>query len=181
MELERIFPDAAGDFTQALIELGATVCGPNWAPRCDECPCKTFCKAAADGNPESYPVKAAKKPRKMEVMTVFILSCGDEYALQKRSDKGLLAGLWQFPNVRGKLDLHRAMDYLAGRGVTVRDVYRQAEKKHIFTHIEWEMTGFYLETAEKSSDLIWMSKEEIDKKAALPTAFRQFWEEIDNV
>ena len=98
-----------------------------------------LCKAYADGNPESYPVKTAKKPRKSEEMTVFILSCGEAYALEKRSGKGLLADLWQFPNVDGKLDLPAVMDYLAHRGVAVRDVYRQVEKKHIFTHIEWKM------------------------------------------
>ena len=180
-ELERVYPDAAGDFTQALMELGASVCGPNWTPRCEECPCKEFCKAFAEGNPERYPVKAVKKARKTEEMTVFVLSCADAYALEKRPDQGLLAGLWQFPNVPGKLELPAAMEYLTGRGVAVRDVYRQTEKKHIFTHIEWKMTGFYLETAEKCSDFVWMSKDEINEKAALPTAFRQFWEEIENV
>jgi A/G-specific adenine glycosylase len=179
-QLEQIYPDAAGDFTQALMELGATVCGPNWTPRCAECPCVSFCKAAAD-DPERYPVKAAKRPRKTEEMTVFILSFGNEFALQKRPDKGLLAGLWQFPNVQGKLQLPAAIEYLAGRGVAVRDVYRQVEKKHIFTHIEWKMTGFYLETSEKSSEFVWMNKDEINEKAALPTAFRQFWEDMNDV
>ena len=180
-QLERIYPNAAGDFTQALMELGATVCGPNWTPRCAECPCKSFCKAAAEGDPERYPTKAAKKPRKTEEMTVFILSCNGEYALEKRPNKGLLAGLWQFPNVTGKLELSAAVEYLQSRGVAVRDVYRQVEKKHIFTHIEWKMTGFYLETGGISSGFVWMNKDEINAKAALPTAFRQFWEDIENV
>ena len=180
-QLERIYPNAAGDFTQALMELGATVCGPNCAPRCADCPCRAFCKAAAEGDPARYPVKGAKKPRKTQEMTVFILSCGDEFALQKRPDKGLLAGLWQFPNVAEKLELPAAMEYLASRGVAVRDVYRQTGKKHIFTHIQWEMTGLYLETAEKSSGFVWMNKNEITEKTALPTAFRQFWEDMENV
>lgn len=180
-ELERVYPDTAGDFTQALMELGATVCGPNWAPRCDECPCRPFCKAAAQGDPERFPAKTAKKPRKTEEMTVFILSCGEEYALQKRPDKGLLAGLWQFPNVKEKLDPSAAVEYLADKGVAVRDVHRQVEKKHIFTHIEWNMTGFYLEVKENSPAFTWMTAEMIREKAALPTAFRQFWEDIDRV
>lgn len=180
-ELERIYPDAAGDFTQALMELGATVCGPNWVPRCDECPCKAFCRAAAEGSMERFPVKSAKKPRRVEEMTVFVLSCDGRYALQKRPNQGLLAGLWQFPNVPGRLELPDALAFLEGRGVSVRDVYRQIEKKHIFTHIEWKMTGYYLEITERCSDFIWMSKEEIQEDAALPTAFRQFWEEISHV
>ena len=180
-ELERVYPDAAGDFTQALMELGATVCGPNWAPRCGECPCREFCKAAGEGNPERYPVKAAKKPRKTEEMTVFVLSCDGKFALQKRPDKGLLAGLWQFPNASGWMELPQMVDHLEGMGVRVRDVYRQVEKKHIFTHIEWKMRGFYMEIKEKSSAFTWMTKDEINEKVALPTAFRQFWEETENV
>ena len=179
--LERVYPDAAGDFTQALMELGATVCGPNWMPRCAECPCRSFCKAFAAGNPQRYPVKTVKKPRKNTEMTVFVISCADAYALEKRPDKGLLADLWQFPNVPGKLELPAVMAYLASKGLAVRDVYRQVEKKHIFTHIEWKMTGFYLETADKNSDFVWMNKNDINRKAALPTAFRQFWEDIDDV
>lgn len=180
-KLERIYPDAAGEFTQALMELGATVCGPNWNPRCEECPCRSLCKAAAEGCPDRYPVKSAKRARKTEEMTVFVLSCGGEYAVVKRPDNGLLASLWQFPNVPGMLELASAIEYLNGRGVAVREIFRQTEKKHIFTHIEWKMRGFYLETNVKCSDFIWMSREEINEKAALPTAFRQFWEDIENV
>ena len=119
--------------------------------------------------------------RKVQEMTVFILSCGEEYALLKRPNKGLLAGLWEFPNVCEKLDLPSAMAYLMGTEVAVRGIYRQVEKKHIFTHIEWKMTGFYFEIGSKCSDFVWMSRDEIDKKAALPTAFRQFWEDIGYV
>ena len=180
-KLERVYPDAAGAFTQALMELGATACGPNRTPRCRECPCCGFCKAYGEGTPEKYPVKRMKKPRKIEKMTVFVLSCGEEYALLKRPNKGLLAGLWQFPNVDEKMDLPGVIEYLANRGAVVRDVYRQTEKRHIFTHIEWEMRAFYLEIKDKSTDFVWMSKNEINENAALPTAFRQFWEDIEYV
>lgn len=179
--LERVYPSAAGAFTQALMELGATVCGPNRQPRCELCPCRDFCKAAADGTQDSFPVKQKRQARRVQEMTVFILSCDGEYALVKRPDRGLLAGLWQFPNVPGKLELEQAVSCLRKRGVTVKDIYRQLEKKHIFTHIQWEMTGFYLETTEQAATFTWFSPEQIQLKAALPTAFRQFWEETKNV
>ena len=175
--LEAVYPDDAGGFTQALMELGATLCGPNWKPRCAECPCRDFCGGNLHGTAEWFPVKKPKAQRKIEDRTVFILSCGGQYALQKRPDSGLLAGLWQFPNVAGHLEPTAAIDMLQSMGIRVRDILRQAEKKHIFTHIQWNMRGFYMETANISDDFIWMTAEEIEEKAALPTAFRQFWED----
>ena len=179
--LAEIYPAQAGDFTQALIELGATVCGPNWKPRCGECPCAEVCLAHLHGTAEQLPVKLPKKGKKTEEKTVFILSCGEKYALQKREDKGLLAGLWQFPNIPGKLETDAALQWLADAGLQPRDILRQVERSHIFTHIRWEMRGIYLEVREEAGGYVWMTAEEIRSGAALPTAFRQFWEELDHV
>lgn len=175
--LEAIYPEDAGAFTQALMELGATVCGPNWKPRCDECPCRGFCGGAIHGTAEQFPVKKPKLQRKIEDRTVFILSCGDRYALEKRKQAGLLAGLWQFPNVTGKLDATEAVNAVQAFGIPVRDILRQTEKKHIFTHIQWQMRAFYMEVADISDRFVWITADEIEEKAALPTAFRQFWED----
>jgi A/G-specific adenine glycosylase len=177
--LETVYPQAAGAFTQALMELGATLCGPNWKPRCGECPCREFCGGNLHGTAEQYPVKKPKASRRMEERTVFVLSCDGRYALEKRLDAGLLAGLWQFPNVAGKLAPEVALASLERSGIHVRDILRQTEKKHIFTHIQWNMRGFYMETAEISDQYVWMTAGEIEEKAALPTAFRQFWEDIN--
>ena len=110
---------------------------------------------------------------------MFILRCDGRYALQKRPEQGLLAGLWQFPNVLGRLEAVQATAAVSEMGIPVRDVLRQKEKKHIFTHIQWNMRGFYMETADICDGFVWMTAEEIDKNAALPTAFRQFWEDKD--
>ncbi len=179
--LAEIYPEAAGDFTQALMELGATICGPNKLPDCGNCPCKDFCEAYRAGTAESLPVKLPKKGRKEEDRTVFILSCDGRYALEKRPNKGLLAGLWQFPNTAGKLEVEAALKKVEEMGIKPRDILRQVEKKHIFTHIQWNMRGIYIETAECAGEFSWFTKEEINTQAALPTAFRQFWEEIGNV
>lgn len=179
--LADIYPESAGDFTQALMELGATLCGPNWKPRCDECPCRTFCQAFLHGTAEQLPVKTPKKQRRVEEMTVFVLSCDGQYALEKRPGKGLLAGLWQFPNCPEKLDTQAALTAAEKMGLQPREIYRQVERKHIFTHIQWEMRGIYLEVASTNGDFQWMTAEQIDREAALPTAFRQFWEERDDV
>ena len=174
--LKNIYPEKAGDFTQALMELGATVCGPNRKPDCENCPCRDFCKGYAKQTAERLPVKSPPKARKELDMTVFVLSCDGKYALQKREDRGLLAGLWQFPNAQGYMDVPAAVEYLMQNGVCVKDVLRQVERKHIFTHIQWNMRGMYLEVTGQAEPYVWLTATEIESQAALPTAFRQFWE-----
>ena len=174
--LKAVYPDEAGEFTQALMELGATLCGPNWKPRCGECPCRDFCGGAIHGTAEQFPVKSPKKEKRVEEKTVFIFSCDGRYALRKRPEEGLLAGLWEFPNVSGKLETEGALAQAESFGLRPREICRQAERKHIFTHIRWEMRGVYLEVAEPCGEFAWLTAQEIEKEAALPTAFRQFWE-----
>ncbi|MBR4290834.1 MAG: A/G-specific adenine glycosylase [Oscillospiraceae bacterium] len=180
-ELEEIYPAEAGAFTQALMELGATLCGPNWAPKCEVCPCHGFCGGALHGTAQEFPVKLPKKGKKVEEKTVFILFCDGCYALEKRPEAGLLAGLWQFPNVPGKLETEQALEVVQHMGLRPREIRKQTERKHIFTHIIWQMRGIYLEVAEQTQDHIWLTAEQIKAEAALPTAFRQFFEEADHV
>ena len=180
-QLAEIYPDQTGDFTQAMMELGATLCGPNRKPDCGNCPCRSFCLGCRNGTAEALPVKSPKKAKRQEDLTVFILRCGDSFALEKRPDSGLLAGLWQFPNTPGRLDAAGSLAWAEQEGLKPRDIRRIAEKKHIFTHIQWNMTGIYLEVSEIAEPFRWFTEEEIEKNAALPTAFRQFWEERDYV
>ena len=179
--LAAIYPETAGDFTQALMELGATLCGPNWKPRCESCPCASLCLSHQRGTAETLPVKSPKKAKRQEERTVFIFSCDGCYALRKRPNRGLLAGLWEFPHVSGKLEVPQALEAAEYMGVGPRNLLRQVERKHIFTHIQWNLRGYYLEVAEKPDCFRWFTGEEIRAQAALPTAFRQFWEEIDHV
>lgn len=180
-QLRRIYPSNAGEFTQALMELGATICGPNRKPDCIHCPCSLNCRSLRNGTAEQLPVKSAKKMRKFEEKTVLILSCNGEFALEKREDSGLLAGLWQFPNVPGILEVVDVIGIVEKMGLHVRDVKRRVERKHIFTHIEWKMVGIYIEVLQKNQNFKWLSPEEICENTALPTAFRQFFDEIDYI
>ena len=174
--LAGIYPPQAGDFTQALMELGATLCGPNRKPDCESCPCKGFCLAFLEGTPQTLPVKSPKKGRRQEDLTVFILSCDGHFALEKRPEKGLLAGLWQFPNLPGELDTEQALNALRAWELHPRELFRETRKTRIFTHIQWNMKGIYLEVDSPGGGFQWMTPEEINTQAALPTAFRQFWE-----
>lgn len=179
--LSAVYPTQAGNFTQALMELGATLCGPNWAPRCEACPCKEFCRACLAGTAQQLPVRAPKKAKKQENLTVFILSCNGSYALQKRPEKGLLAGLWEFPNIPGQLNMAQGLETIPQWGLQPRQPLRQVQRQHIFTHIQWHMQGLYIEVVEKAGAFQWLTADQIRENAALPTAFRQFWEEIQDV
>ena len=172
--LAEIYPERAGDFTQALMELGATVCGPNRAPDCENCPCKAFCLGYSQKTAEDLPVRTPKRQRKTETYTVFILSCDGKIALQKRPAKGLLAGLWQLPNVPGRLSTQRALDQVEKFGLKPTEIQMEVEQKHVFTHIEWDMRGVWVEVSACDGDFVWMDEREIYDRAALPTAFRRF-------
>lgn len=176
--LAEIYPDRAGDFTQALMELGATVCGPNRQPDCESCPCSAFCLGFQRKTAGNLPVKLPKRERKSEKKTVFILSCDGKYALEKRDSQGLLANLWQFPNVSGKMDTQAALKQVEQFSLKPREMKMEVERKHIFTHIEWDMRGAYVEVAECGGEFLWLTAQEIERQIALPTAFRIFWEEI---
>ena len=179
-ELEEIYPvDCPGEFTQALMELGATVCVPNGEPKCDSCPCASFCQGREFW--QELPVKQPKRDKRLENRTVFLLRSGDRYAIEKRPNRGLLAGLWQFPNVEGHLTEEEALHWAEEQNLAPRELDRQINRHHIFTHIRWEMRGWYLTVDHCGEQFVWKTLREIDEQAALPTAFRQFREEINDV
>ncbi len=172
--LAEVYPKGhCGDFTQALMELGATVCVPNGAPKCELCPLAHICLARRDGLTGELPVKTPKKPRKQENMTVFILECDGCFALNKRADTGLLAGLWEFPHVPGTLDAEAALAQLNLWGIQPQELLRSSDKIHIFTHIQWNMHGWYIR-CNNTNSFVWAKEHELDDVYALPTAFRQF-------
>ena len=94
----------ASRFNQGLMELGATVCVPNGMPHCMECPWCELCEARKQGRIEEIPVKTKAKARRVEDRTVLIIKDGNQIALNKRADTGLLAGLYELPNVEGHLE-----------------------------------------------------------------------------
>ena len=176
--LAEIYPaGSCGDFTQSLMELGATVCLPNGEPRCEVCPIAALCRARSEGTQRQYPVKEVKKPRRAEDLTVFRLLCGEACAVRKRADKGLLAGLWELPNVAGFLEAPEALELLETWRVQPRELVSRREKTHVFTHVEWHMRCFTVLCAHEAEGFTWADGERFDRDIALPTAFRQFWEE----
>ena len=173
-DLTAIFPKAAGDFTQALMELGATVCKPNGKPLCESCPCVSFCEGRREGAVMNLPVRLPKRARRVDEKTVLILNCDGRYALERRPKSGLLAGLWQFPNISGKPALKECISFVEKNGIIVKEIKLQVERKHVFTHVEWHMCGVYMDVSNTNEHYFWLSSEEIEEVAALPTAFRMF-------
>ena len=176
--LQAVLPvDAPGDFNQALMELGATVCAPNGPPRCLECPAMAFCKGRLRGTAEDLPVKGAKKPRRVEEKTVFLLVRDGKIALRKRPGTGLLAGLWEFPNVEGALDEAAAGAAVSVWGLEPRRWESRLTAKHIFTHVEWHMTGYTLEVAgDGPADFVWADAGVLSDRA-VPSAFGRYYTE----
>lgn len=173
--LREIYPaGCCGAFTQSLMELGATVCGPNSQPQCALCPLASLCLARANGTALLRPVKAPKKEKRTEEKTVFILRCGTRIAVRRRPEQGLLAGLWELPNVDGKCSAQQALAQAERWGVHPRELCRSSEKTHIFTHIRWELRGFYIECAEAAPLFTWVDPARFRQDIALPTAFRIF-------
>ena len=165
-----------GTLTQALMELGALVCRPNGEPDCEGCPLKSEC-ASKSGLWRELPMKSAPKPRRTEEKTVFLLRCGGAYALRKRQDSGLLAGLWELPNRSGILSAQEALDAAAEWGCKPDGVTRSTDKEHIFTHITWQMRGYELSCGAMPDCFRWAEEREVRETCSLPTAFRKFIED----
>ncbi len=157
--------DRPGDFNQALMELGAMVCLPNGAPKCEECPWFALCITREQGKQAAIPVKAAKKMRPVERRRVYLLLHDDRIALNRRPKNGLLAGMWEFPN--------RLEDENRSFGVAMSHVREGKHAKHIFSHVEWQMSSIIADT-EECGDFVWVSAEEIRTTIALPAAFRVY-------
>ena len=167
--LEQVIPiQAPGRFTQAMMDLGAMVCLPNGAPLCEQCPAKGFCIANLEGRTGQLPVKAPKKARRVEERTVWLIFREDRVALRRRPDKGLLAGLWEYPNEPA------GADPLAAWGVEPLSIGYAGQGKHIFTHVEWRLTFQKVEAAGEAlpEGWVWADLEAWRGRYAIPNAFQ---------
>ncbi len=180
--LNQVMPEAAGQFNQALMEIGATVCVPNGAPRCEACPWKDLCLANKNQTWDRLPVKAKAKARRIEEKTVLLIRDGEKVVLRKRPKKGLLAGLYEFPNLETYKNEQEILSYVKEQGLVPLHIKELPEAKHIFSHVEWHMRGYLVQVADvdsvnqelKGEETLLLELEEIQKNHAIPSAFEKY-------
>lgn len=174
---ETLPPSDAGNFNQALMELGALVCTPK-SPDCSHCPLADLCLGHAAGHAAVLPCKAPKKARSIQCVTVALVRSARGYLLEKRSESGLLAGLWQPFAVCA--DRYLSPEEIAARlgAIGIKATYTAPlpDARHLFTHVEWHLCGYAFDAndAEPLPDnLVWASD---CTPFAIPSAYRVYRE-----
>lgn len=164
-----------GDFNQAIMELGETVCIPNGRPLCELCPLREECRACTQGTMEEFPVKNVKKGRKIQQMTVLLVRVKDSFAIRRRPKSGLLAGMYELPWLEGHLEESDLQSWMSEHCI-IGAVKPLPKASHIFSHIEWHMIGWALTLEELPSLEGWEfhTVEEIRESFPIPTAMKKY-------
>lgn len=167
---ERMPAHRCGDFNQALMDLGATICVPG-TPDCERCPLRSLCNAYAEGDAEDLPVKAAAKPPKELQVGVAIVTCGAKVLLMERKE-ALLKGLWVFPLAEEGSAPEQMDKRLNALHIKARLHKKIGEARHVFTHRIWNMTVYhYIAEPCMPREGKWAALEEMNA-LPLPTAIR---------
>ncbi len=178
--LSKVIPRDAGDFTQALIELGATVCVPNGEAKCQRCPLASVCVAAREHLCDELPVRSSKRPRRIVPMTVLLIRDGDRTVLHKRPPKGLLAGLFELPNTEYHMDEVQTLAHVRALGLEPVQITPIEDAKHIFTHIEWHMKAYDVRISpdfdgfDTETGLLLVKNSDLHEHYAIPSAFAAY-------
>ncbi len=166
-----------GNFVQAMMDLGATICTPR-NPKCDQCPISANCQAAKTGEPTKWPIKLAKKPKPERVGAAYVAIDGDgAIFLQKRGDKGLLAGMSQIPTTNWTA----RVDGETGIIAAPFEANWQAcgSIRHTFTHFHLTLHVFRADIGPRPQTNGWWSNDVDDE--ALPTVFRKAIEKAQRI
>lgn len=168
--------ERTGDYTQALMELGALVCLPG-NPACDKCPLPAECQACQQGMQLEWPIRQEKNKIKKGRRWLAVIQNEDRILMHQRPDKGLLASLWEFPGVDGGLKNDIADSFAGEYGIHINIGKHLIDTKHVFTHLEWDMKVYWaeLENPEElvgKNDFLWIALQDLDQ-LAIPTAFQR--------
>ncbi|MCM3591587.1 A/G-specific adenine glycosylase [Brevibacillus borstelensis] len=184
--VRQVIPEGrAGDFNQALMELGALVCVPR-TPQCLTCPVFDYCLARREGVQEELPVKGKAKPPRPVNLQVAVVRHGDRVLMNRRPEQGLLAGMWQFPMVETDADTpsvkqQTLLDGLSSRfGQDAEVLEPLMEVQHTFSHLHWNMEVWlcdWIDGGELPSDARFVTLEEISS-LALPVAHQKIVEKL---
>ena len=164
---ELVTAERPGDWAQALMDLGATICRPK-APLCDRCPLASACAARAQGDPERYPRKAARAERPRRHGAAFVLTCGGKVALEHRPPKGLLGGMLGLPTSEWRASPLSAEE--VRKAAPAAGAWRSLGAiEHVFTHFALTLEVWRGEAASADPDLLWIPIEVA--APALPSLF----------
>lgn len=175
-ELAAVMPEeGSGDLNQAFMDLGSAVCVPGGQAGCGHCPLAFVCEARKRGLTARLPVRKKAASRKLEEYTVLVVRDGSRVAFHKRPSEGLLAGLYELPNLPGHRSEGDVLAFLEGRGLEPLYIERLKPAKHIFSHIEWRMAGYLVRVAalegKGGGDWIFADARTAEKEYPLPAAF----------
>lgn len=173
-ELKNIMPKEAGMFNEGLMELGERICIPNGQPLCSSCPIKEYCLAYNKGLTDEIPVRIKQVKRRKEQKTVLVCKWKNTVAIRKRIQIGLLANMYEFPNIEGFKKISQVREVLKQWNLNVVAIEKIGKFKHIFSHVEWEMLGYRITVEQKNKDFIWVNQKELQQRYAIPTAFEKF-------
>ena len=173
---QSLVPDKrAGDFAQAMMDLGATVCTPR-GPNCRSCPVAEDCRAYAEGAPESYPRKEKKAERPTRYGTAYWLEADGKVLLRRRPDNGLLGGMLEVPSSPWTEGADGGADGFPLAGELAGDEWRATDGgvSHVFTHfrLELQVMTARLSACQDIADGIWAPIGELDE-LALPSVMRK--------
>lgn len=176
MLLNYIPVDRPGDFNQALIEMGALICIPNGMPKCESCPISLHCKAFSENMTLELPVKAPKKTRRIEEKTILLIRLGEKIGIRKRSEKGLLAGMYELPNLEGHLSEKEIILQVEEWELELLELKQLSRAAHIFSHVEWNMIGYQIECElkEEQSPFLFIEEDKLVEEYPIPTAFTTY-------
>ena len=169
--------DRPGDFNEALMELGALVCTPK-SPSCLICPWRDVCLALKNGTIGERPVKSKRmKHRTEKIAAAIVTDAAGRLLIHRRPSNGLLAGLWELPNVTNSKESAAALKrYLESvLDTTVSDPVFIKNGRHVFTHITWQIAVYQLplhsSATLKSRDWVFADRDDLKTRYPLPTAF----------
>ncbi len=143
----------AGDYNQALMDLGATLCTPR-KPACETCPLRELCQARELGLQETRPVKMPKPAIPHYIVTAAIIQDNGQFLITQRPANGLLGGLWEFPG--GKLqsgeDLAECLrrEILEELGLQIHVLGKVGTYRHAYTHFKVTLHAFKCRPEETS-------------------------------
>ncbi len=164
---ELVTAERPGDWAQAMMDLGATICRPK-APLCERCPIAFACAARAQGDPDTYPRKSAKAERPRRHGAAFVLIHRGQVALERRPPRGLLGGMLALPTTDWRAAPLSTAE-ITESAPAAADWRPLGSIEHVFTHFTLTLQVWRGEAASADPDLEWLPIDEAGQ--ALPSVF----------